>query len=158
MPSGTVKWWDDARGFGFLARDDGNEDVPCSYSAIKADGCFRALGAGQKVEFDVVDGPRGQLAANVRRVFDGQGVLVTVLCGDAVQLRVVSWGKPNLRKYADRLRPYGEVKESPLLVRLRAPPLEMTVFDDGLAIVKGTDDEAAARGLVTKWLGVQLPE
>jgi len=153
-----VKWWDDERGFGFLARDDGAEDVPCSYSVLMADGCFRAIGADQRVEFDVVDTPQGPQAANVRRVFDAQGALVTVLCGDAVRLRVVSWGKPNLRKYADRLRAHGEVKESPLLVRLRAPPLEMTVFDDGLAIVKGTDDETAARGLVTKWLGVRLPE
>lgn len=158
MPSGVVKWWDDGRGFGFLTRDDGGEDVACSYSAIKADGCYRTLGEGQKVEYGVFDAPEGPVAFDVRRVFDAAGTLVTVMCGDAVRVRVTSWGKPNLHRFAERLRAHGDVKESPLLVRVRAAPIELTVFDDGLAVVKGTDDEQVARGIVTRWLGVTLPE
>jgi hypothetical protein len=57
---------------------------------------------------------------------------------------------------ADRLRPYGDVKLSDYLVRLRAPPHELTVFD-GRAIVKGTGEEAEARRLVSEWLDVRLP-
>ena len=51
--TGTVKWFNDEKGFGFISRDDGEKDVFCHYTAIKGDG-FRSLGEGDKVEFDVV--------------------------------------------------------------------------------------------------------
>ena len=63
--TGTVKWFNDAKGYGFLALEDG-EDVFVHYSAISGSG-FRSLNEGQAVEFDVVDGPKGKQAANVTR-------------------------------------------------------------------------------------------
>lgn len=63
--TGTVKWFNDAKGYGFIAREDG-DDVFVHYSAISGAG-FRSLNEGQAVEFDVVDGPKGKQAANVTR-------------------------------------------------------------------------------------------
>jgi len=156
MVTGTVRWFDAERGFGFLAREDGGEDVFCHWSVIQADGCAKALAEDQKVEFDVCDLPEGLVAANVRRVFDEHRTLVTVLCGDAVQVRAFPYRRPNLKLMAERLRPFGEVRQSDFLVRLRAPPHELTLFDDGRAIVKGTGEEAVAVGLVSQWLGVRV--
>ena len=65
MEKGTVKWFNDAKGFGFITREQG-ADVFVHYSAIAADG-FRTLQEGEQVEFDVVQGPKGAQAANVRR-------------------------------------------------------------------------------------------
>ena len=67
MATGTVKWFNDTKGFGFITQDGGGEDVFCHHTAIKADG-FRTLAEGQKVEFDVVKGPKGliQPALKVR--------------------------------------------------------------------------------------------
>lgn len=158
MVTGTVRWFDDERGFGYLAQDDGGEDVFCHFSVILKDGCFKNLAEGQKVEFEVFEMPEGLIAANVRRVFDLSGSLVTVLCGDAVQVRAMPYRRPNLATMSERLRAFGEVTLSEFLVRLRAPPHELTLFDDGRAIVKGTNDESVARSLVTKWLGVRIPE
>ena len=62
---GTVKWFNDAKGYGFIERPDG-EDVFVHYSAIQGNG-FRTLNEGQAVEFDVVQGPKGLQAANVTR-------------------------------------------------------------------------------------------
>jgi cold shock protein len=67
MATGTVKWFNDAKGFGFITQENGGDDVFCHHSAIQADG-FRSLAEGQKVEFDVTKGPKGLQAANVRPV------------------------------------------------------------------------------------------
>jgi CspA family cold shock protein len=67
MASGSVKWFNDAKGFGFLTQDDGGEDVFVHHTAIQADG-FRSLQEGQRVEFEVKRGPKGLQAANVRAV------------------------------------------------------------------------------------------
>jgi CspA family cold shock protein len=63
MKTGTVKWFDSAKGFGFITSDEGN-DVFVHFSAILADG-FKTLEEGQKVTFEVVEGTRGPQAANV---------------------------------------------------------------------------------------------
>ncbi len=156
--TGAVRSFDDERGFGLLAQDGGGEDVFFPFNSVQADGCFKKLEPGQKVQFDLFELPEGPIAGNVRRVFDEAGVLVTVLCGDAVQIRTRSWGEIDLGATAERLRAFGEVRLSDFLVRLRAPPYEMTIFDDGRAIVKGTNDAPLARGLLRNWLGVKLPE
>lgn len=64
MAQGTVKWFNDAKGFGFISQE-GGEDVFVHHTAIQMDG-FRSLKEGQRVEFDVVQGPKGLQAANVR--------------------------------------------------------------------------------------------
>lgn len=66
MDTGTVKWFNDAKGFGFISRENG-PDVFVHHTAIVAEG-FRSLAEGQKVEFEVVQGPKGLQAANVRPV------------------------------------------------------------------------------------------
>ena len=65
MATGKVKWFNDAKGFGFIAREDG-PDVFVHHSAIVAEG-FRSLTEGQEVAFDIVEGPKGLQAANVRK-------------------------------------------------------------------------------------------
>ena len=65
MANGTVKWFNDAKGFGFISQE-GGDDVFVHHTAINMDG-FRTLKEGEKVEFDVVRGPKGLQAANVRR-------------------------------------------------------------------------------------------
>jgi len=65
MANGTVKWFNDAKGFGFLKQENG-EDVFCHFSAITGDG-FKSLVEGDQVSFDVVKGPKGLQAANVKK-------------------------------------------------------------------------------------------
>jgi CspA family cold shock protein len=65
MEKGTVKWFNDAKGFGFITRAAG-EDVFVHHTSILAEG-FRSLNEGEQVEFEVVKGPKGLQAANVRR-------------------------------------------------------------------------------------------
>jgi CspA family cold shock protein len=65
MANGTVKWFNDAKGFGFISQE-GGEDVFVHHTAIQMDG-FRTLKEGERVEFDVTQGPKGLQAANVRR-------------------------------------------------------------------------------------------
>jgi CspA family cold shock protein len=66
MATGTVKWFKDEKGYGFI-QQDGGEDVFVHHTAIQADG-FRTLAEGQKVEFDVTRGPKGLQASNVRTI------------------------------------------------------------------------------------------
>ena len=63
---GTVKWFSNEKGFGFISRE-GQDDVFVHFSAIEGEG-YKSLTEGQSVEFDVVDGPKGKQAANVRPV------------------------------------------------------------------------------------------
>ena len=65
MASGVVKWFNDAKGFGFITQDGGGEDVFVHHTAIQSEG-FRSLQEGQRVEFEVKKGPQGLQAANVR--------------------------------------------------------------------------------------------
>jgi len=66
MAQGTVKWFNDAKGFGFIAQDEG-DDVFVHHTAIQSEG-FRSLAEGERVEFDVQRGAKGLQAANVRRI------------------------------------------------------------------------------------------
>ena len=66
MAQGTVKWCNDAKGYGFI-QVDGGEDVFVHYSAIQANG-FKSLSEGDRVEFEVTKGPKGLQASNVRKV------------------------------------------------------------------------------------------
>ena len=66
MANGTVKWFNDSKGFGFIQQDNG-EDVFVHFSAIQDDG-FKSLAEGQAVTFDIVQGPKGLQAANVNKI------------------------------------------------------------------------------------------
>ena len=64
MPNGTVKWFSDQKGFGFITPEDGQSDVFVHFSALQGSG-FKTLHDGDRVQFDVTDGPKGKQATNV---------------------------------------------------------------------------------------------
>jgi len=66
VPEGSVKWFNDSKGFGFISQAEG-DDVFVHFSAIQGDG-FKSLQEGEKVTFDIVEGPKGLQAANVRKI------------------------------------------------------------------------------------------
>ena len=65
MATGIVKWFNDAKGFGFITPDEGGEDLFAHFSSVQTQG-FKTLKEGQKVSFDVVQGPKGKQASNIR--------------------------------------------------------------------------------------------
>ncbi len=67
MATGTVKWFNESKGFGFIAQDDGSGDVFVHFSAITGEG-FKTLAEGDKVSFAVTKGPKGLQAENVKKI------------------------------------------------------------------------------------------
>ena len=65
MAIGTVKWFSNSKGYGFISPDEGGEDVFAHFSAIQMDG-YKTLNEGQKVEFEITEGPKGLQAANIK--------------------------------------------------------------------------------------------
>ncbi|MCF6194277.1 MAG: cold shock domain-containing protein CspD [Kangiellaceae bacterium] len=67
MPTGTVKWFNNAKGYGFIRPDDGGDDIFAHYSTIEMDG-YKSLKAGQEVSFDTFEGPKGLHAQEINYV------------------------------------------------------------------------------------------
>lgn len=66
MATGTVKWFNDSKGFGFITPDDGGDDLFAHFSAIVEAG-YKSLKEGQRVSFEVTDGPKGKQASNIQK-------------------------------------------------------------------------------------------
>lgn len=66
MARGTVKWFNESKGYGFISQENGSGDVFVHFSAIQGDG-FKTLSEGESVEFEVTEGPKGPQAVNVRK-------------------------------------------------------------------------------------------
>jgi CspA family cold shock protein len=66
MATGSVKWFNDSKGYGFIQAEETDRDIFVHYSAIQGDG-FKTLAEGQKVNFELIDGPKGPQAANVMK-------------------------------------------------------------------------------------------
>ena len=67
MPAGTVKWFNDAKGFGFIEPEEGGDDVFAHFSAVQMEG-FRTLKQGSRVTYELMQGPKGNLAQNIQAV------------------------------------------------------------------------------------------
>ena len=67
MATGSVKWFNDAKGFGFITPDDGGKDLFAHHSNIQMEG-YKSLKENQKVSFDVVEGPKGPAASNIKAI------------------------------------------------------------------------------------------
>ncbi|MGB2599667.1 MAG: cold-shock protein [Candidatus Omnitrophota bacterium] len=67
MATGTVKWFNESKGYGFITPDDGSKDCFVHHNAIQGEG-FKSLGEGQKVQFDVEEGAKGPQAVNVAKI------------------------------------------------------------------------------------------
>lgn len=65
MATGSVKWFNDSKGFGFITPEDGGEDLFAHFSAIQSQG-FKTLAEGQRVSFDITTGPKGKQASNIQ--------------------------------------------------------------------------------------------
>ena len=72
MPMGIVKWFNDAKGFGFIEPEGGGEDVFAHFSAIQMDG-FRTLKQGGRVSYELIKGPKGDMAQNIRELATAGG-------------------------------------------------------------------------------------
>ncbi len=69
MATGTVKWFSNAKGYGFISPEGGGDDIFAHFSAISMDG-YKTLREGQKVEFEITDGPKGRHAQNIQAVLN----------------------------------------------------------------------------------------